>query len=83
MKHFSLRLIVTYAAMTELCLWTRDVDQAYIQSKESLSRPIYLRPPNKLQSPEDVLWKQVKPLYGLLDLGTIGITSLRTSNERD
>lgn len=37
----------------------------YIQSNEPLKRPIYLEPPKVLMLPDDVLWKLIKPLYGI------------------
>ncbi len=50
-------------------MWTHDVRQAYLQSKDMLNREIYLRPAKELNVPPGTLLKLQRPLYGLSDAG--------------
>lgn len=67
----STRLILTISATKSLRLFTHDVNQAYLQSKETLTRDVYLRPKvsdrHLFNVNEDELLKLDKPLYGLGD----------------
>lgn len=50
-------------------LYTRDITQAYTQSKTLLNREIYVRPRNGWAE-KGTLWKVILPLYGLAETGT-------------
>lgn len=69
----SIRLILAIAATKNLRLFTHDVTQAYLQSKEMLTRDVYLRPKvsdrHLFDVKDDELLKLNKPLYGLCDSG--------------
>lgn len=75
----STRIIVALATIFDLNIWSHDVTLAYIQSKEELSRDVFIRPnQSDLKIPEfcqllkdgDVL-KLERPLYGLEDAGDL------------
>lgn len=68
---YSVPLLVTLAACDEtLIVYTRDVFQAYTQSKTKLSRPIYVEPPSILNCPPGLVIHLGRPLYGILEAGT-------------
>jgi len=48
----------------------RDISQAYTQSHTSLARDFYIRPPRELNLPQGVIWKILRPLYGIPEAGT-------------
>lgn len=66
----SQRLLFPIALIKGLDFYTRDITQAYIQSKTSLSRNIFVTPPVELNQPPNVLLKILKPLYGIAEAGT-------------
>lgn len=67
----SIRLFLTFSRAYQFSLWTRDVKQAYVQSKDKLQRELYMIPPKStdiksiLVLEEEVALKALKPLYGL------------------
>lgn len=65
MKCSSLQLVLSIASISECPVWSHEVDQAYVQSKEPLQRPIYIRPPKELGLPLDLLWQRLKSLHGV------------------
>lgn len=69
LKQSSLRLILSFAALTGFTIWTQDVDQAYIQSDGPLRRAIYLLPPEILQSTRGTICKLLEPLHGVFNAG--------------
>ncbi len=64
-KRLSMRLLLALATSYRMKLWTRDVTQAFVQSKSELRRPVYMRPPKEMQVPSGQVVKVVKPLYGV------------------
>jgi hypothetical protein len=63
------RLLTGLAAIFGFRFCTHDVQQAYLQSAESLLRDDYLKPPNVLNLGADQVLKLLRPLYGLCDAG--------------
>lgn len=69
----SIRIILSCACLLLLRLFSHDVTQAYSQSKDKLTRKIYVKP--KLKDLEifgisdDELFELIFPLYGLCDAG--------------
>lgn len=75
----SIRIILSIAAILLLTLFSHDVTQTYLQSKDKLTRRVYIRVKKKdLETfgiNEDELLELVKPLYGLCGAGDYwGIT---------
>lgn len=66
----SQRLLFPIALIKGLDFYTRDITQAYIQSKTSLSQNTFVTPPVELNQPPNVLLKILKPLYGIAEAGT-------------
>jgi Reverse transcriptase (RNA-dependent DNA polymerase) len=68
-KQQSTRLLTGLAAKFGFRVCTHDVQQAYLQSAESLLRDVYLKPPAVLNLGADQVLKLLRPLYGLCDAG--------------
>jgi Reverse transcriptase (RNA-dependent DNA polymerase) len=68
-KQQSTRLLTGLAAIFGFRVCTHDVQQAYLQSAESLLRDVYLKPPAVLNLRSDQVLKHLRPLYGLCDAG--------------
>jgi hypothetical protein len=67
----SQRLLLSLAAsIPELEVHLRDISQAYTQSETNLARDFFVRPPKELQMPGELLWKVLRPLYGVPEAGT-------------
>ena len=45
---------------------TIDISRAYLQSN-NLERPVYIIPPTTVEADQSVVWKALKPVYGLCD----------------
>jgi hypothetical protein len=69
-QRVSQRLILCLALYADLGICTRDITQAYTQSKSQLARDFYVRPPQELHLPDGVLLKVLLPLYGVPEAGT-------------
>ncbi|KAI1001022.1 hypothetical protein K3495_g7180 [Podosphaera aphanis] len=56
----------------EMGLWTRDISQAYTQSKSFLNRKFYAKIPEQFRKsyPNDSILVILKPLYGIPEAGT-------------
>ena len=69
----SIRLILALSRMFNYDIWTRDVTQAFVQSRDNLNREVYVTPPKgqdvllTLDVPPDLVLKAVRPLYGLIE----------------
>ncbi|POS82075.1 hypothetical protein EPUL_006366, partial [Erysiphe pulchra] len=61
----SQRLLFPIGLIKGLNFYTRDITQAYIQSKTSLPRDIFVTPPVELNHPPNFLLKILKPLHGI------------------
>ena len=76
LQRASQRLILAIAPALKkefkLEVWTRDVKQAYTQSKTDLQRPILARIPEQIRHlhPENTILRIIKPLYGIAEAGT-------------
>ena len=79
----TLRLLIVYAITHSYKLHTVDIKTAFLQGKPygSDTRLVYVQPPqdaNELLSiPSDLIWKLVKPAYGLVDAPRSFYNSLR------
>ena len=67
----SVRMILTISQSFKFSIWSRDVKQAFIQSKDPLGRSLYIKPPKKPdilkllgKAPNSYL-HALKPIYGL------------------
>lgn len=73
MRPASIRLILSIASILTVLLFIHDVTQAYLPTKDKMTRNKYLRPKAEDRQFFDVdydeLLKLVKPLYGLCDSG--------------
>jgi hypothetical protein len=58
------------ALHANLNICTRDITQAYTQSKSQLARDFYVRPPQELDLPDGILLKVLLPLYRVPEAGT-------------
>lgn len=67
-RHSSVRLLLSLAAIFKLGIWTIDIKQAYLQSAHALKRDIYCKT-NILRLNHDEYLKLVLPLYGLTESG--------------
>ncbi len=69
----SVRLIIALSKILRFKLWTRDVTQTFLQSKDALKRDMYIRAPRgqnvmeMLGSNKPYFLKAEKPLYGLCE----------------
>ena len=75
-QRVSQRLIICLAAMlrdNDTELYLRDITQAYVQSKSTLNRDFYIRPPPELGTELGIargaILKVIKPLYGVPEAG--------------
>lgn len=69
LRHSSIRMLTTIAAMFGFRLWSQDVTQAYLQSASNLMRDIYVKPSKEFCLDQKYMLKLLKPLYGLSDAG--------------
>lgn len=74
-QRMSQRLLLALAASLrvshDMHLELRDITQAYVQSKDKLSRTLYARPPKELKAffPPGTILQIVRPLYGAAESG--------------
>lgn len=67
LMRMSFRIILSLAATLFDCnVWTRDVEQAYMQSKP-LERDVFTEPPREAKLPKDKVLKVRLPHYGLVE----------------
>ncbi|KHJ34346.1 hypothetical protein EV44_g3284 [Erysiphe necator] len=66
----SQRLIPSLAIYKNFDIFTRDISQAYTQSKSQLLRDFYVRPSTELDLPTNTILKVLRPLYGVPEAGT-------------
>ncbi|KAI0994902.1 hypothetical protein K3495_g13278 [Podosphaera aphanis] len=69
-QRMSQRLLICLALYKNFDIFTRDISQAYTQSKSHLVRNFFVRPPAELDLPNDVFLKVLLPLYGVPEAGT-------------
>ena len=78
-----IRIVLSIAAILSLKLATIDIKSAYLQG-EDLPRDIYIRPPKGWGSRPKMVWKLLKPAYGLRESGRIWqLTVERWMQSRD
>lgn len=69
----SVRVILSVAAVKGFRIFSHDVNQAYVQSKDKLTRKIFVLPKKRdlemLGVSEDELLELLMPLYGICDAG--------------
>jgi Cu2+-containing amine oxidase len=63
-------LALTACIMSDCHLYLRDITQAYVQSKTSLNRQFFIRPPSELNLSKNSILRVVKPLYEVLETET-------------
>ena len=71
------------AAILCFRLWSHDVTQAFLQSKDKLQRPIYLHPVKELNLPPASILRLEKPLYGLAYAGDYWSRTMAEHLEKD
>ena len=69
LRHRSVRILLSLAALLDYPVWMQDISQAYLQSRDKLSRTVYIRPPPEFNLPNGKLLRLNKPLYRLSDAG--------------
>jgi hypothetical protein len=63
-SHASIHILISFAAIKDEPVWTRDATQAFLQSKYTFSRDLYARIPLKLGSVfKGYVLKLLKPLH--------------------
>lgn len=72
-KHVSLRITASKAAIMKWLIWLKDAIQAFIQSEE-MKRSILLRPKPEFNLPPGTLLKLLKYLY--MDLENPAMTGI-------
>lgn len=69
----SIRWILSAASIHKFRIFSHDVTQAYLQSKDKLTRKIFIKPKKKdldtFQISPDYLLELIRPLYGVCDAG--------------
>ena len=72
----SIRVLLILSRIHNYPVWSRDVKQAFVQSKENLKRDVYIRPPRNqsvletLGAEPNSALRAIKPLYGLPEAPT-------------
>lgn len=79
----SFRILLSLAASMGFDVYLRDISQAYCCSEFELIREAYIIPPKSLGLPRNVLWKLMKPLYGLPESGLLWYETYRSYHEVD
>ena len=67
----SVRIMLSIPTKKGLKVFLRDISQAYVSSDKKLLREIYITPPKELGLSPDIMWKVIRPLYGLPESGVI------------
>lgn len=68
-QRMSQRIIIALApSFATLCLYIRDISQAYVQSLTKLNREFYATPPKEMNLGDWIL-KVIKPLYSIPEAG--------------
>jgi hypothetical protein len=72
-SHASIRILISFAAIKDYHVWTKDATQAFLQSKEKFSRDLYARLPLELRSVfKGNVLMILKPFYGTKKTATYG-----------
>lgn len=66
----SQRLLISVAVTKNMSIFSRDISQAYTQSKSGLVRNIFAKPPRELNISNNVVLKLKLLLYGVPEAGT-------------
>jgi hypothetical protein len=62
-SHASIRILISFAAIKDFPVWTKDATQEFLQSKDTFSRGLYARLPLELCSVfEGYVLKMLKPV---------------------
>lgn len=69
-QRVSQRLLLCLALYKNFEIFTRDISQAYTQSKNKIMRDIFIHPPIELNLPSNIFLKILLPLYGIPEAGT-------------
>jgi Reverse transcriptase (RNA-dependent DNA polymerase) len=70
-SHASIRILISFAAIKDYPVWTKDATQEFLQSKDTFSRDMYARLPLELRNVlKGYVLKMLEPLYGTKEAGT-------------
>jgi hypothetical protein len=70
-SHASIRILISFAAIKVYPVWTKDTAHAFLQSKNTFSRDLYVLLPLELSSVfKGYVLKILNPLYGTKEAGT-------------
>lgn len=87
LRQRSTKIIVSTSAVRGFRIFSHDVNQSYLQSKDKLSRPVYLAPREEdraiLGDAEGEVLRILKPLYGLCDAGDYWSATMTSHVEDD
>ncbi len=71
----SIRIFVALATIFDICIWSQDISQAYIQSSTKLLRDLYLKPKYELTIIPGCLLNVLRPFMVYQILVTIGMAN--------
>jgi len=81
LRQRSTRLLVSTSAVLQFRLFSHDINQAYLQSRDTLARTLYLdpRPEDRhlFDLTDDEVLLLVRPLYGVCDAGDYWLVTLQ------
>lgn len=87
LRQRSTKIIVSTSAVRGFRVFSHDINQSYLQSKDKLSRPVYLSPREEdrtiLGVADDEVLRILKPLYGLCDAGDYWSATMTSHVEGD
>ena len=74
-KKKSIKILIAMAAQHGWTVKSQDVTAAFLQAKD-LIREVYVQPPKEIHK-EGIIWKLVKPMYGLDEASFLWYQTLR------
>jgi len=87
LRQRSTRLLVLTSAVLQFRLFSHDINQAYLQSRDTLARTLYLdpRPEDRhlFDLTDDEVLLLVRPLYGVCDAGDYWFVTLQWHVRKD
>lgn len=87
LRSSSIRLVLSVAAIQGFRIFSLDVNQAYVQSRDKMTRRIFILPKQEdldiIGITEDELLQLLRPLYGVCDAGDYWGVTIHFHAERD